>query len=346
MIQLRIEDIKTGMILGEDIYNKYDVLMISSGTIINEYNLNMISNTNFKFLEIINKNIDDKKEVVIVENDFQEKYRETVESFKNLYKRIKFGSKIVSEEISEILEPLVFEVINNKDFTKKLWQIESCDEYTYDHSVTVSLTSALLGKWLGLPIELINELAVAGVLHDIGKCNIPDEILKKPDKLSDEEYKVMKTHSTLGYIMLKNSREFSDNILFGIYQHHEKYDGKGYPNKTKGEDIHYFGRIIAIADVYSAMTSNRVYRQKMSPFLVAKLILDNSFGYLDPTIVKIFLDNISNFYIGTIVKLNDGRIGEVVMSNKNEPYRPLIRINEKYVDLSKNYNIEIEALID
>lgn len=346
MLQVNMKDVKNGMILGEDIYNRYDVLIIASGTIINNSNYKILSRQDLDSVKIINKVIEGKKEVVIVENIVQKRYEETVESFKILYKSVKFGKQIIAEEFAEILTPLLDEIKNNKEFTKKLWQIQSSDEYTYDHSVTVSMASALLGKWLELDNDSINELAVAGLLHDIGKCNIPDAILKKPDKLSEDEFKVMKTHSTLGYIMLRTSQDFTDNVLFGVYQHHERFDGKGYPNNLKGEDINFYARVIAIADVYSAMTTDRVYRERMSPFLVAKLIMDNSFGYLDPELVNIFLNNISNFYVGTIVKLSDGRVGEVVMVNKSEHYRPLVRIEEAYVDLAKERSLYIESLID
>lgn len=132
--------------------------------------------------------------------------------------------------------------------------------------MTVSLASALLGKWMNFDDDTINELALAGLMHDIGKCNIPNEILIKPDRLTEDEFKVMKTHATLGYILLRSGKDFSDNVLMGVYQHHEKYDGKGYPNQMSGEDIHIFGRLIAVADVYSAMTSERVYREKCHLF--------------------------------------------------------------------------------
>lgn len=346
MIKMVFKDVKPGMILGEDIYNSFDVMIVASGTIISKSVYNTLSRLDLDDLSIIDKEVNGDHEVVVVKDDVQHLYEDTVESFKELFNSAKIGKQIVAEEVSEILGPMLNEVQSNPLLAKKLWQIEACDEYTYDHSVTVSMASALLGKWMGLSNNEINELATAGLLHDIGKCNIPDEILKKPDRLSDDEFKVMKTHSTLGYLLLKGNNEFSNGIIQGVYQHHEKYDGNGYPNKLAGEDIHLFGRLIAVADVYSAMTSNRIYRDKMSPFLVAKLIMDYSFGYLDPVAVNIFLTNVGNFYVGTLVKLTNGQIGQVVMINKTEPYRPLVKVNNEYVDLSKNYDIDIESLID
>ncbi|MCH4890923.1 HD-GYP domain-containing protein [Acidaminobacter sp. JC074] len=346
MRRLLLHEVEQGMVIGEDIYNNFDVMVVASGSVINESIMDLLDKMDVFDVAIYEKSIEGKKKVLKVDNTVQATYKDTVTSFKNLFNNVKFGKQVVADEISDLLTPMLEQVKNNQILAKSLWQIEACDEYTYDHSVTVSMSAALLGKWLNLPQDTINDLATAGLLHDIGKCNIPDEILKKPDRLTEEEFKVMKTHSTLGYLLLKNGKGFSDEILYGVYQHHEKFDGNGYPNRLREDEIHQFGRIIAVADVYSAMTSNRVYRSKMSPFQVARLIMEYSFGYLDPVAVNVFLSNISNFYVGTTVKLNNGTIGEVVMVNKAEPYRPLVKVDDAFVDLAKDHSLEITALID
>lgn len=346
MRRLMLDEIELGMIIGEDIYNNFDVMVVSSGSIINENIISLLDRMDVIDVAIFEKSVEGEKEVFVVKNEVQKTYGKTVESFKTLFNSVKYGNQVVAEEISDMLTPMLEQINHNQLLAKSLWQIEACDEYTYDHSVTVSMTAALLAKWMNLSPDAVNEVATAGLLHDIGKCNIPDEILKKPDRLTEEEFKVMKTHSTLGYLLLKNGKGFSNEILQGVYQHHEKFDGNGYPNKLEGENIHLYGRIIAVADVYSAMTSNRVYRSKMSPFQVARLILEYSFGYLDPKAVQVFLYNIGNFYVGTIVKLSNGEIGQVVMVNKQEPYRPLIKVEDKFVDLAKDHTLEIIDLID
>ena len=346
MVKLTLDEIKIGMILGQDIYNHFDVMIVASGTIITHNVYDTLERLGVDAVTIVEKEVKNTKEIVVIDDPVQDIYNETVDGFKNIFKGVKFGRQLVAEEVKEVLAPMLDQIKNNPSITKKLWQIEACDSYTYDHSVTVSLASALLGKWMNFDDATINELALAGLMHDIGKCNIPNEILIKPDRLTDEEFKVMKTHSTLGYILLRSGKDFSDNVLMGVYQHHEKYDGKGYPNQISGEDIHIFGRLIAVADVYSAMTSKRVYREKMSPFQVAKLITDYSFGYLDPHAVKVFLSNVSNYYVGALVKLSDHRIGQVVMVNKTEPYRPLVKVESTYIDLSKDYSIDIDTIID
>lgn len=346
MIQIETKELKPHMILGQDIYNSLGVLFIASGSILTQNMIESLIDMKLTVVNIIEKEDSSGKKVVIVDTRVQEKYQTTVHRFKSLFKGVRFGEKPASSEVEAILAPLVDEVFSNDQITKKLWQIQNCDEYTYDHSVTVSLASALLGKWLHYDHYTINQLAMAGLMHDIGKCNIPDSILNKPEALNDEEYKVMKTHATLGYVLLMNGKGFSDSVLKGVYEHHERYDGSGYPNGIRGDEIHPFARAIAIADVYSAATSNRVYRKRMSPFLVAKLILENQFGYLDPEFSNIFLNQISSFYIGSIVKLSNGTLGQVVMTNRNEPYRPLVHADKLFFDLSKDHSLEIIEIID
>lgn len=346
MANLLIEDVELGMILGEDIYNKFEVMVVAGGSIITKAVYDTLERLNIDIVSIVEKEVDGVSEIVVIEEPIQEIFNDTVISFKKIFNDVRFGKQILADDIKETLGPMIDQVMTNPALTKRLFQLETCDQYTYDHSVTVSLASALLGKWMGLSEESINELALAGLMHDIGKCNIPNDILNKPDRLTEDEFNVMKTHSTLGYILLRSGKGFSNDILDGVYQHHEKYSGKGYPNSIKGDKIHLYGRLIAVADVYSAMTSTRVYREKMSPFQVAKLITEYSFDSLDPSIVKVFLSNISNYYVGTLVKLSDGRIGQVVLINKHDPARPLVKIEGEYLDLSKDYSVEIKALID
>jgi putative nucleotidyltransferase with HDIG domain len=346
MVRIEIDALQPNMVLGQDVYNKLGVLFIASGTVINKTVIESLRDMNLGAVDILDKEFDGTNEVVLIDCKVQEKYEDTVKRFKMLFKGIRYGDKPAANEVQHLLAPLVEEIMTNDQITKKLWQIHNCDEYTYDHSVTVSMASALLGKWMHYDMKTVNALAMAGLMHDIGKCNIPDSILNKPDALTDEEYRVMKTHATLGYVLLMNGKGFSEDILKGVYEHHERYDGSGYPNGIKGNDIHEFARAIAIADVYSAATSERVYRKRMSPFLVAKLILENRFGYLDPELSSVFLNQIGNFYIGSIVKLSNGVVGHVVMTNRNEPYRPLIHADKVFYDLSKNHHLEIMEIID
>jgi putative nucleotidyltransferase with HDIG domain len=343
---LFIDDVVEGMILAEDIYDKFENLYISSGAILTKSLIKSLSRMDLEYLNIVEKIADDgEKKAIIIEDRLNKEYKKSVESFKRIFNGSKLGKKILSDELDDCINPLLEEIKTCNNVAKRLWQIETCDEYTYDHSIMVCMLSALLGKWLSFPEESLHELSKAGLLHDIGKINIPDEILNKAGELSEDEFRIMKTHPTLGYVLLMNNHGFTDDVLDGVLQHHEKYDGKGYPSGIKGKEIHKYARVVAIADVYAAMIADRVYRKGKSPFEAARVIMDGSFGYLDPYYSMIFLNKVSQFYVGNIVKLTTGEIGEVVLIQRNEPARPLVNVEGKFIDLLKNHDIEIEEII-
>jgi HD-GYP domain-containing protein (c-di-GMP phosphodiesterase class II) len=184
------------------------------------------------------------------------------------------------------------------------------------------------------------------LLHDIGKCNIPDEILNKPGPLTPEEFKVIKTHATLGYVLIKDIPNINENVMLGVLQHHERMDGSGYPHGIKSKDINMVASIVAVADVYCAMTADRVYKPAFHPFEVASYILEKCYHSLNFSIAKTFLTNIAPFFIGHRVKLTNDLCGEIVMTYKDDPARPLVRVDETYYDLRKHLEIEILQMFD
>lgn len=346
MKQVMNDELKEGMILGQDILDNNMVLFLSTGTILTPQHLRVLRNMNIAVIDIVEKVLDNgASQPLIIEDRLAGEYKRSVESFKAIFKETRIGKKLVHDELEACVAPLLEEIGTNNNIAKRLWQIENCDEYTYDHSVQVCMIATLLGKWLGYKDQELKEIAIAALMHDIGKINIPDEILNKPDELNDEEFKIMKTHATLGYVLLMNNKEFDENTLMAVFQHHERYDGTGYPHGIKGKDINKYARIVTIADVYSAMISDRIYRRRKTPFEVARIIMDSTFGIFDPYYSMIFLNKISQFYVGNIVKLTTGEIGEVVMIPRNEPARPLVKVENRFIDLMKTMDIEIEEII-
>ncbi len=341
---IHIDELQEGMILAEDIIGHYDILYAASGTILNETIINGLKKMKVDYVYVVQSN-EMKDNVVIVDKELNKEYKIILDRFKNIYFNAKVGKKIMTEELNDSVDSLVNEVVKSNNILSRLRQIEVNDEYTYKHSINVSLISTMIGKWMNMTQEELNDLALAGLLHDVGKSQIPNEILNKPGKLTNEEFKIIKEHAKLGYNIVKNIPNLGENIHYGVLEHHERSDGKGYPLGLKGDEIHTFGKIIAVADVYDAMTSNRIYKDKVSPFKVAELIFNNSFGELDPIIANVFLKNIFKFYVGNIVKLNNGDVGEVVLVNKFSPTRPLVKTSKGFIDLSKNYEYEIIDII-
>ncbi|QXM06319.1 HD-GYP domain-containing protein [Crassaminicella indica] len=335
------KDLKEGMVLAQDIIGKYDLVFLTQGTRITDEHIKRIQNMNIIYVYVMEQ--DAVKEEVLeynlnnkIDKRLNEQYQKSLASFKRVYEEVSLGKKIESEIIQESVSHLIQEVMIDNNVLSRLRRLEIVDDYTYKHSINVCILSVMIGKWMNYTENELNELGVAGMLHDIGKSKIPKEILNKPGRLSRNECKIMKGHATLGYEMLQRQDEIKFDICCAVLQHHERIDGRGYPLGLKGERIHEFARIIAIADIFDAMTSERVYKSKESPFKVAELIAQDRFGALDPYIANQFLWNISNFYVGNIVKLNTGDIGEIVLINKQMPTRPLIKIGKSFIDLNKN----------
>lgn len=336
-----INKLQVGMILGENIY-RGDQIVISEDVILSSKHINMIGmlregNVKVKFTKDVEK--------PNFKIDLAERYKISVKKFRNICYSTAIGHKVIYEDVKELVDPLIEEVNNNPQLATRIWQIEKADFYTFEHSVKVCMLTVLLSKWLNKSGDYISDIGKAGLLHDIGKCNIPNEILNKPDKLTDDEFSVMKTHSSLGYILLSITKELSRDVLKGILHHHEKCDGTGYPSKLTGDEIHEYAKLIAIVDVFDAMTSNRVYRQKMNPFKVLEIIENGDDGALDIDMSDVFVRNIIQFYIGSKVILDSGNIAEIVDVNVNSPSRPVIKIENQLIDLSCNSDINIEELI-
>ena len=175
------------------------------------------------------------------------------------------------------------------------YTVEAKDTYTRGHSDRVSEYSVLIGKKLGLNEEDIRRLRIGGLFHDIGKIGVPDSILQKNGKLSDDEYSEIKNHPTIGVHILSSASMFQD-ILPIVKHHHERYDGRGYPSQLKGEDIPYLARIAAVADAFDAMTSRRVYRDSLPIDVVITEIEKNKGTQFDPNIAEAFLEILKNNY--------------------------------------------------
>ncbi len=245
------------------------------------------------------------------------------------------GDHIQLMELYNLTGSMMNELKCRSDVFTYLYHVKSKDNHTYSHSINVSLLCNIFGSWLNMsPLE-IEELTVAGLLHDIGKIKIDDNILNKVGRLTREEFEIMKMHTVYGYDILKDSN-LSENIKTAVLLHHEKMDGSGYPTHAKSADISKFAKIVSVCDIYDAMTSDRIYRDKLCPFRVIKTFEQQMYGELDTHFLLSFLQNIAYSYLGSRVVLSDNRQGEVVFINKTALSLPIVKVDEKFIDLSKS----------
>lgn len=280
--------------------------------------------------------------------EFQEAFVQTVDNLKDVFNRVVMqNEKIDSEEILKEVENVVSKSRNSLHVLDMLQCMKGYDDVTYVHSMNVSLLSNLIGKLVipNISQEDLQILTLAGLLHDVGKLMVPDDVLMKPDRLTISEYNLVKTHVLHGNNILNNSN-LDPRIAEVAMRHHERCDGSGYPGKYKKDQTSTFARIVAIADTYDAMTSDRPFRKAICPFEVIHMFEGEGRLQYDVEYLLPFLATAVQAYMNTQVRLTTGEVGRVVMINKDELSKPVVKVGQIYYDLTKERDIAIESLMD
>jgi putative nucleotidyltransferase with HDIG domain len=225
-----------------------------------------------------------------------------------------------------------------------LHNMRGYDDVTYHHSLSVAIICNIFGKWLGFSKEDTEVLTLAGLLHDTGKLMMPDTIIKKPERLSVTEYEMIKTHPFQGYNLLKKE-DIDERIKNAALMHHERCDSSGYPSHLASAEIDDFAKIVAIADVYDAMTSSRLYRGPLCPFDVVHIFESEGLRKFEPKYLLPFLSRIVNTYMNNDVLLNNGETGTIVMINKLLLAKPVVKTATGFIDLSTEPELYITKIL-
>jgi len=244
----------------------------------------------------------------------------------NLMHNVKLGGAIDIAPIHQLADELQSSVFRNANALSCLGRIREKDNYLLEHSVNLSVLMSLFGNHRKLPSDALHQTIVGALLHDIGKILTPDEILHKPGRLTPEEFEVMKAHARHSRDILKSTEGIGELAIVTAAEHHERLDGSGYPEGLKGEEISVYGRMVAITDVYDAITSDRVYHKGMTPTQGLKKLLEWSGSHLDPALVKEFIRCVGLYPIGSLVLLESGRLGVVVETNDDDQRLPVVRV--------------------
>jgi HD-GYP domain-containing protein (c-di-GMP phosphodiesterase class II) len=344
MKRLAVTELHSGMVIASTVSSSSNILVIQGSAvtprIISLLEKHNISHVYIETDEELGDEILSSEEIKVI----REKYDSHVKSVTSELEEISGGKTVALGKLYEMTAGIVEQLNIKSAVFSHLNALKLSEEPTYTHSSNVSLLCNVFGEWIGLGTDDLVTLTGAALIHDIGKLKIPRHILNKPDRLSDDEFKVMKSHTVRGYELLKN-QDISDSAKLAALMHHEKIDGTGYPFGMTGERINRIARIITICDIYDAMTSDRVYRKAVCPFDVIGMFEQKSYGELDTEYLLVFLKNVAYTYLHRNVILTDGSVGEIVFIDANHLTRPLIRtLSGEMTDLRSRKDISIAAL--
>jgi len=348
--QCSIKNVVPGMETGQPLVDENGKVILHEGTVLNANLIERLDQWGVTELVIHDGDdsvgLVDRVPLTKEQQQFVENYQETVKSLSQAFQSVRYLNTVPLEQMRELANDTVSKLVHSVGVMNHLQMVRRQDEYTFHHSVNVAVLCGVLGRWVGYQGQELQDLILAGLLHDVGKAKISLEVLNKPEKLLEEEMQLMQTHAALGYKLLRNIPDLPNEVMVGVLEHHERMDGSGYPLKLDGGRIHPYAKIIAVADVYDAMTSDRVYRSKVTPFFVLEMMAQKMFDEYDPSICEVFLRNVRSCFIGNTVQLSDGRQAEVVSAGQPIFTRPVVRTkNDEFIDLEKNREIMIVQVL-
>ncbi|MFT9486712.1 MAG: HD-GYP domain-containing protein [Tepidibacillus sp.] len=354
MRTITIDLIQERMILNQDIYSELGGIIFKKGTILKERDQEILRAFGITKVEI-DQESDVKENQEKVANktknqlnpidDFNTYFKNALKVIDIVLKNAQGNASIPIMAIREALYPLLQDQYINPKYLINL-KSDSNDftKYASHHALSVSLLSYAIGKWVGLEKNEWIQLALAGILHDIGMSRIPSHILYSKNKLVPYEYEEIKMHTFYGYKMLNHTMGLSKGTHLAVLQHHEREDGSGYPLHFKEQQIHFYAKIVAVADIFHAMISKRNYRSEYSPYLVIDHLLNESYQKLNSFIVRTFAKHMVNLSIGNKVILSNGMVGDIIYIDQNSPTRPMIKTREGIINLAQEINLHIKEV--
>lgn len=342
---INLIDFREGDILAEDAVNMHGVVLVSNGTLLNDYIVNKLRVNRIERIAIYRNTQETMANSFY--DSFHKSHYNTVVNIKSLFQSLLAGKFLEYEHVLSITKDIHNYINLGDKIIKCLTKLKDTDEYTYYHSVNVAFYSMLISNWLNLTDIQTEKAVQAGLLHDLGKTGIPNDILNKQGILTQEEFEVIKKHTILGYELVNHINGIDQDIKMAVLLHHERMDGSGYPYHYKPEhkDFNLFSKIVAIADVYDAMTSDRVYKKKSTPFEVFEMFQTVGMSMFDTKIMKLFMDKLSVYLVGSEVQLSNGELGKIVYIPLHSVTSPIIQTSTEYIDLARNRDITILKMI-
>lgn len=346
MKKTAVKDLIPGMLVNRDVLSGDGVVLLEKGTRLTAWQI-----ANLRHWPIPHIYIADGPPAApdaAPAASFFGEYVRTVDAIRHAFEHIRIFREVPVLEMEELAEeriPLLAETVGVLDY---LYEIRLHSQHTFQHSLNVAIIAAIIGRWQKYQGVEIKNLILSALLHDIGKLFVPLSVLDKPGALTPAEFAIIQKHPLEGYKLLESDPRVAESVKAGILQHHERLDGSGYPHRLDAGQIHGYAKIIAIADIYNAMTSDRAYRPKMTPLVALETIAGQMHEKLATDLCITFLDNMRECFTGNSVLLSTGELAKIVVLNNRDRFwsKPIVRADDgKMLDLQKE-QIDIVDLIE
>ncbi|MCL2915118.1 HD-GYP domain-containing protein [Shewanella corallii] len=358
LIKLPVPELKVGMFVAQ-LEDSGKLKVAAAGLIKSEEAIQKLKKSGIEYVWIDpsraqtkeeNETPAEQKEVKAGNRDLrQQKAKKLLGEAKNLIRKVLSevfdGKEVDAEPFGELADKMIESVMQDSDALKCVSALRNKDAYLLEHSVNVSFLLVTFGRYLNLDKEMLRHLSIGGILHDVGKTRVDNDILNKPGKLTPEEFEEMKMHQVHAITLLDGLTGLSQISKDVSFMHHEKLDGKGYPRGLKGDEIPLHGRMSCICDIYDALTANRCYKEAMSPAEACKILLKLTPFHLDQKLVYQFIRCIGVYPVGSLVELSDGRLGIVWDLEGRDALHPVVKcfyslkhkkfVDVKYVDVGR-----------
>lgn len=355
-----VDKLEPGMVVSENIFTLDDRLVLPKGTVLDLNDIERIKSHSLYniFVEEAKKAVGEKTPPVNFELSYLDRLKNT-EDFIKFKQHIEENAEKLEEsfrliasdkiplDVEKLTEPvyqLFVEAGGSAGVFDMLHNLRDNLDAVYMHSLNVALISNTIASWMKLPEEDIAIATAGGLLHDIGKVLMPPDLINKEGKLTEYEQRAMKEHVVKGYELVK-SKNIDQRIKNCILMHHEFRDGSGYPFHLKNEQIEQAASIVTVANIYDSLTSKKNYREPLCPFVVINKFEEEGTYKYDPNVIMTFLSNIVNTFLAHRVKLNNGKVGEIIFINPNHLAKPVIKCGEEFIDLSQNMSLSIVSIV-
>lgn len=326
MYKLSVDKIRQGMCVARNIYNAQGICLLSKGTVLDEIYIRRLQELGVfsVYIAVTKYDLDDAMSPLDIVHDSTR-----IDAIKNIFQafnNFQFNNYVELTPLKLAANNIIDDLRQNEWNMVQLNDVRMYDQYTFNHSVNVAVLATMIGVEIGYNQQQLDQLAIGALMHDVGKMFVPIPILNKPGRLNNDEFSIIRKHPQYGFNILLERMTMSDESMSVVLQHHESYDGSGYPNGLRGDSIAELARIVTIADVYDALTSDRVYKKAYLPSVAYRMMNGILVDHFDREIMEMFFRHVALYPAGAVVRLMSGGYAIVKEVNNDDTLRPKIEI--------------------